>query len=406
MASVAWKTSGTVADVKVKVGQAVHSNDILMTLDPATLPDNLISARQNLVEMTSPASIAMARQAVITAEKNVTDAKTANNNLTYWYDEKAYQDKLAALVLAQSNLDAAQTAYDQVAGNPVDDTRRARAYQALFNAQEAVRTAQYYVNLYSQKPVQQQIDEADTKLALAVAKLDEAKNYLSALTGGVVPEDATGASLLALNQARRTVDQSNLRSPFDGTIGALYNQTSDVVSTNSSAALVLNRSKLFVTVDVDESKVVQLAIGDKATIALEALPDLKLTGHVISINPVGAANQGVVYYSVKVELDQADPQIPMSATADVTIQAGDAKQELAVPVTGVQSDTTGEFVMVYATDGSTRRVDVVSGQIQADDTVVVTGDLQIGDQVMLVQSTAATTNNTNSPRGGGVIFGP
>ena len=104
--------------------------------------------------------------------------------------------------------------------------------------------------------------------------------------------------------------------------------------------------------------------------------------------------------------DQADPQIPMSATADVTIQAGDAKQELAVPVTGVQSDTTGEFVMVYATDGSTRRVDVVSGKIQADDTVVVTGDLQIGDQVMLVQSTAATTNNTNSPRGGGVIFGP
>jgi multidrug efflux pump subunit AcrA (membrane-fusion protein) len=407
LASVTWKTSGTVAEVKAQVGQAVLTDDILMSLNPVTVPDSLVTALQNLAEMTSPASIATAQQAVLTAEQNVTDAKDASNNLTYWYDEKAYQDKVAAMVLAQANLDAAQTAYDQVSGLPADDTRRAMSYQNLYNAQTAFKTAQYYVNLYSEKPAQTSLDTASVNLALVEAKLEEAKNYLAALTGGDVPADATGSSLQQLNQTRRTVDELNLRAPFDGTVGALYNQSGDVVATNAVSAVVMDRSKLFVTVQVEESKVVQLVVGDKAAVTLEALPSLSLTGKVIAIDPVGVASQGVVYYSVKVELDQVDPQIPLDATADVTITAGDAKQELAVPVAAVQSDSTGEYVLVYAADGSTTRVDVVSGLIQADDTVVVTGNLKVGDQVMLVQSAATTSNDTgNGPRGGGGIFGP
>jgi multidrug efflux pump subunit AcrA (membrane-fusion protein) len=154
----------------------------------------------------------------------------------------------------------------------------------------------------------------------------------------------------------------NLRAPFNGTVGAVYNQPGDVVSTNSVSSVIMDRSKLFVTVQVEESKVVQLALGDKATIIVEALPTLKLTGSVIAIDPVGVANQGVVYYSVKVLLDQAELKIPLYATVDVTITAGDAKQALAVPVSAVQSDSVGEFVYVYAKDGSTSRIDVVSGR--------------------------------------------
>jgi selenophosphate synthetase-related protein len=47
-------------------------------------------------------------------------------------------------------------------------------------------------------------------------------------------------------------------------------------------------------------------------------------------------------------------------------------------------------VLVYNNDGSTRRVNVVSGQIQPDDTVVISGDLKVGDRVVLVQSSSDT----------------
>lgn len=405
LASVAWKTSGTIAGLNVQVGQVVSTNDILMSLDPNTAPDSLISAMQNLAEMTSPASIAAAQQAVLTAEDNLTSAKVSQYYLDQGYSQGVKDDAYAKMVLAEVTLNKAKDNYKLVADLSVGNENRARAYTALYAAQTAYDSAKRLFVIYDSTATTNDVASADANVALAQAQLDEAKNYLAALSGGDVPANATGSSLQQLNQAKRTVDELNLRAPFAGTIGALYNQPGDVVSTNSASSVVMDRSKLFVTVQVEESKVVQLALKDKATVVVEALPTLKLTGSVIAIDPVGVANQGVVYYSVKVQLDQADLQIPLYATADVTITAGDAKQALAVPVSAVQSDSIGEFVNVYAQDGSTSRVDVVSGLIQADDTVVVTGNLKVGDQVMLVQSTS-TTSSGNGVRGGGAIFGP
>jgi multidrug efflux pump subunit AcrA (membrane-fusion protein) len=405
LASVAWKTSGTVAGLNVKVGQVVSTNDILMGLDPNTAPDSLITAMQNLAEMTSPASIATAQQAVLTAEDTLTSAKASQYYLNQGYSQGVKDDAYAKMVLAEVTLNKAKDNYKLVADLSVGNENRARAYTALYAAQTAYDSAKRLFVIYDSTATTNDVASVDANVALAQAQLDEAKNYLVALTGEDVPANATGSSLQQLNQAKRTVDEVNLRAPFNGTVGALYNQPGDVVSTNSVSSVIMDRSKLFVTVQVEESKVVQLALGDKATIIVEALPTLKLTGSVIAIDPVGVANQGVVYYSVKVLLDQAELKIPLYATVDVTSTAGDAKQALAVPVSAVQSDSVGEFVYVYAKDGSTSRIDVVSGLIQADDTVVVTGNLKVGDQVMLVQSTS-TTSSDNGVRGGGGIFGP
>lgn len=405
LASVAWKTSGTIAEVPVQVGQSVNANDILMSLDPATVTDSLISALQNLVEMTSPASIAKAQQAVIAADENLTSALNSRYYLNNGYSQGVIDDAYAKMVLAEVSLNKAQDNYYKVSSLSEGNADRARAYTALYAAQTAYDSARRLYVIYSGNPDTNDVTLADTNVSLAQAQLDEAKNYLAALTGGDVPENATGSSLQQLNQARRTVDQLNLRAPFDGSVGALYNQISDVIAGNATSAVIVNRSKLYVTVQVEESKMVQLAVGDKSTVTLDALPDLEpQTGSVVAIDPVGVANQGVVYYSVKVELDQANPQIPLDATANVTIQAGDASQELAVPVTAVQNDTTGEYVSVYNADGSIRRVDVVSGLIQADDTVVVRGDLKVGDQVLLMQTSGTTSTQGGAIRGGGIFM--
>src|SRR3979409_1457535 len=43
-ASLSLKTTGTVATVAVKVGDHVKAGDVLMTLDPASAPNNVIQA--------------------------------------------------------------------------------------------------------------------------------------------------------------------------------------------------------------------------------------------------------------------------------------------------------------------------------------------------------------------------
>ena len=96
-------------------------------------------------------------------------------------------------------------------------------------------------------------------------------------------------------------------------------------------------------------------------------------------------------------------QIPLNSTASVTIQIGEPQLGLAVPVTAIQSDTESEYVSVM-NNGATQRVNVVSGRILADDTVVITGDLKVGDEVLLVQQ--STTSSSENPRvGGGFMLG-
>jgi multidrug efflux pump subunit AcrA (membrane-fusion protein) len=129
---------------------------------------------------------------------------------------------------------------------------------------------------------------------------------------------------------------------------------------------------------------------------------------VTYINPVGTSNQGVVYYDVQVALDKADPSILIGATADVTIQAGQPQAVFTVPVSAVGNDSTGEYVFVVNSDGSTQRVAVVSGTILSNNTVIVSGNLKAGETVGLLPSTATTTNNGGGGLGGGggVRFAP
>jgi multidrug efflux pump subunit AcrA (membrane-fusion protein) len=69
---------------------------------------------------------------------------------------------------------------------------------------------------------------------------------------------------------------------------------------------------------------------------------------------------------------------------------------LAVPITAIQNDDQGEYVLVVQADGSTKRVDIVSSTIVGD-LVVVTGDLNEGD--------ALTTSQNNGMPGGGPFGG-
>jgi len=84
--------------------------------------------------------------------------------------------------------------------------------------------------------------------------------------------------------------------------------------------------------------------------------------------------------------------IPLGTTANVVIRVKDATSALAVPITTVQNDSQGEYVLAVQSDGSTKRVDVVSGAIVGD-LVVVTGDLQEGEQVQTNQQSSFNAPN-------------
>ena len=147
---------------------------------------------------------------------------------------------------------------------------------------------------------------------------------------------------------------------------------------------------------VDETDISKVKIGDTATITYSALPDITSTGKVTFINPVGSSSSGVVNYTVRVTLDNADSSILLGATATVVIETGEAATKLTVPVAAVQTDDTGEFVNVVKTDGTVERISVVSGTVSGTSVVVTSSDLKEGDTVQLVSSSTSTTSSSST----------
>ncbi len=404
IAAVNWTLNGTIATVPVSVGQQVARGDILMTLDESSLPESLKKAREQMAELSSPAAVAEAQQKVLEAQ-SAYDTAVQNRKYLDYQDEDVIENARAEYVLAKANYDEAYENYLNWEDEDYSDhydTDLAAAYTAMYKAKTEMETAEYIYELYKSESSAQTYSEYDNAVVVAQNTLSEAQYYLTLISGGEIPEEATSASIQTYRQVLETLDGINLRASFDGTVAAIYDEPGILVANNHTSIKLVDRTALYVGISLEESQVTQVSVGLPATVTVDILPDLALSGHIHSIDPVGTLSNGVVYYEVEVQLDEANDEIPINASASVSIQIGEPETKLLVPATAVQSDDAGEFVQVI-TNGTYQRVDVVSGTIMSDDTVVVSGDLKVGDFVLLIVEVTATEESSGT--GFGILGG-
>jgi HlyD family secretion protein len=380
---LSFTSGGKLAALDVKLGDQVQAGQLLAQIDDTSQQAQLAEAQQALAELTSPASIATAKQDVASAELTLYNAQVARNGLTYWYDEGAYQNALAGLTLAQDRLSRAQKMYDEASG----DVAKAQAYQNLYAAQKAVQNARYYVNVYSSKPSQRQIDEADADLALAQAKLDEARNYLTALTGGDVPADATGDALAKLNQARQAVadaqevvDGTRLVAPFAGTVMEINGELGDTVS--SSVIRVASLDKLVIQFYMDSEDWSSVQVGYKTQVTFDALPDQVFTGVVTEVSPGLVSVQGSTMVEGMLQLDQSysEVKLPVGVTAAVDVISGEADNAVLIPVEALHELSAGQYAVFVMENGQPKLRTVEVG-LQDLTYAEIKSGLQAGDVV-------------------------
>lgn len=338
------------------------------------------STIQDLQDKYNGAVKVYARSAHIVGSREYQQMQTAAANLNYctstWSaSDKATADANIASTQAQIQLLQSQIATDQA---------------QLGDSSSSV----YYLAI--------QLNNDWSAYQDATQQLNNAVNSLYHIQVSPNPDDLASAQA-NVQAAQSALNSLSIIAPFNGEVTSVGYQPGDSVSQSTPAIVLVDRSNLYVNLSIDESHVTSLSSGNKASIVLEANPNLALTGKVTYVNPVGTSNQGVVYYTVNVTLDKADPSILVGATADVTIQAGQPQAVFTVPVSAVGNGTSGEYVYVVASDGSSQQVPVVSGTILSNNTVIVSGNLKAGDSVGLLPS--SSTNTTNGGFGGGGFGG-
>ena len=412
--TLTWKTSGTVMTVDIAANQVVVKGTVIATIDPTTAPtsvneaiSDLITAKQELEDAkNSKTALAQAEVALVSAKSDYYQALGYYYTLNKQIGNEDYINILTSKFLtAQQKVEDAEERYNFYGEDADTNVNKAAALAALSQAKLDLKDAELQLKYYKSTPNTMDSATITADLNLAKAKLDDAQRAYDKLKDGTNTDAITSAQA-KVDAAQATVDSLSIIAPFEGDVVVIYPRVGDLVNNNTEAAILVNRSSLYLDVSVDETTISNVKLNDPATITFDAIPDLTMTGKVTLINPVGVISSGVVNYTVRVELDDVDPQILIGQTANVSIQTSEPHTVLYVPVTAVQSDAQGEYVIRVKSDGTQERVTVISGTI-TDDLVVVVGDLKAKDQVILYSSSysSSDTSQTGNNRGGFMIGG-
>ncbi len=138
-----------------------------------------------------------------------------------------------------------------------------------------------------------------------------------------------------------------------------------------------------VAAEVDELDVVEVAVGQRVVVLVDAFPDAELAGIVdhIAIEPRTAGVGGALYpVTVRLVDRPDDVSLRIGMTASVEIQVREVEGELVVP-SGALLRRGGDEVVHVVRDGVARRVPVTVLAL-GDGTAAVRGDLEVGDTVV------------------------
>ncbi len=248
----------------------------------------------------------------------------------------------------------------------------------------------------------------------AAAKMQNAlatyNRYLSLMNQGAIARsefDAAEADYIvakaSYDTATSNVNDTVITSPIDGYVIGEPTPVGQTVSSGISTPQVLmsvaNLDKMQIEVLVDESDIGQVKVGQNVQFTVDSYPDITFEGTVRLVSRSAVKSSNVVYYTVYVDVDNKDGKLLPTMTARTEIITDKASDVLMVPVTCLRSEGKKRYVQVYDENAKTSRNVYVTVGLTSDDKAAVTGDLQVGDKLLVRAAKTATTTTKNTMSG-------
>jgi HlyD family secretion protein len=265
----------------------------------------------------------------------------------------AYLEKTSlpqTVIMAEADLASAQKALDDLMSS---DTALAEAVIAVRDAQEVYDKAANWRQELNGKmhikrivykkvgpytfPVlkeyrgyadKETIKKADEDLAVAKAKLDDARRDYDRLNTGNKLDIA--AAQARVDAAQATLNLAQMIAPFAGTVTESYPLSGDQVAAGATAFRLDNLSSLLVDVKVSEVDINSVSIGQPVVLTFDAILGKEYHGEVRDVTQAGTSDQGVVNFTVTVELTDADSSVKPGMTAAVNIVVEEMQEVLLV----------------------------------------------------------------------------
>ena len=206
------------------------------------------------------------------------------------------------------------------------------------------------------------VRQAEISLADARLKLERARRLQ---TEGIASREqleaaqlAENSALLRLEEARQAVQQmqaglvkvqddltkTTVYAPLTGRVIALNAKEGEVVvsgtmnNPGSVIGTIADMAEILAEVDVDETEIVNVQVGQEVVLKVDALPGREYRGRVVEIGSYGynrAAQPDVTFFKVKILLEQPGPELRAKMSVRAEIKTAAHERALAVPIQAV-----------------------------------------------------------------------
>lgn len=186
-----------------------------------------------------------------------------------------------------------------------------------------------------------------------------------------------------------------LTAEYDCVISSCSVPESGSICTSSHYVEVQNMETLVMTLNIDESEINSVEVGQEVEIKLNAYEETTYTGTISKINSIGSYSTSGTSFTATVEFEN-DGNIKIGMSASCTIIIEKAEDVIAVPIEAVQTSDNKKYVVVVKDDETTENIDIETG-ISNDSYVEIKSGLSGGEKIQMV----STTTSSNSSFGGG-----
>ena len=362
------RASGQVVACPVDISDTVKKGDLLLALDP------IDQERQE----------EQAKATVQAAEARLEQSKIA---LAY-----AVKNLSADKQKSLANVEAAKAKTKDAAAKA---EREQQLLDKKFSSQEGLQTAQTSAVQAEQdfKSAQANLETlAATEINLT-ARQQDIKLYEAQLT----------SSKIALNLAKLQLSYCTLSSPIDGVVSACPVKVGTIISSGISnvgggttVMTLSDLSQVFIYGSVDESKIGDVVVGQKAEITADAFPRKRFKGEVMRIATKGVNLSNVVTFEVRIEVTSENKTLMKpEMTGNISIVVADKAETLTIPANCVTRSRKGTFVTLKKPDGTLEKDHAVEIGISDGSLTEILSGLAEGDTVVMAQADAESKWRTS-----------
>ncbi len=358
------QVNGTVLTLP-KEGQRVIKGELVAKLDPTTLQRTLENAQISLKKA----------NAQLESQRISQSSNRANQQQQISASQATYSNAQIEVANAQTALNNAR-----------------KLFAAGGNSNLDVQTAQ------------SNFEKAQTNLESARIALSTNKNALG-LKAGSDSQDLSNLQLaveqaqISLRNAQSDLANTKIYAPMNGVISSVSAQVGSSANSGTALFTMLDDSSVNLPVQVDETEIAKVKLGQSAELSLDAIPDQKFQGKVTKISPQAKISQNIAVFYVTVTVSNTDLQLRPGMTAEAEVISLEVENALTLPKRAIQTVRTRSYVTVI--DPKTKVQDTVRVKTGADDGTNIVIESGLEPQQTVVLPTRASAGSSGAAISGG-----